>query len=307
LRLSRDGQTMAAYTSGQVAVWQGTRAAVLGNLGKAYVELSLDGRFVLVVNESGAQVFAPWENVQKPRHTLKPEDFPSVIVPMPGGRAFTFRTTGEAANRLILWDLESGAQQAHKLNGLPAHVTWIDDERYVVATTDEKITIRRFDGGKITDNLQTWGTCGGVRALESGHDGKLVAAVFFDGSLMIFDISGPKIKAIGRHSRVDARALVTDPHSFWVVTPSTHEISTWKNGQPARSLPVPGEGSENAGMAVFLRPNVVAVGAQSIDLWDLETNEHVGRWDKPVTAMISAFGKLFVGDAEGNIWELDGE
>jgi hypothetical protein len=42
-----------------------------------------------------------------------------------------------------------------------------------------------------------------------------------------------------------------------------------------------------------------------VDVWDLETSLHIGRWDKPVTTMISALGKLFVGDVDGNIWEVE--
>jgi hypothetical protein len=56
---------------------------------------------------------------------------------------------------------------------------------------------------------------------------------------------------------------------------------------------------------VFVRPNIVAVGGQSVELWDLEKSAHVGGWDKPVTTLASAAGTLLAGDVEGTIWEID--
>jgi WD40 repeat protein len=233
---------------------------------------------------------------------------------MPDGRAFTLCAAPNAHSPLTLWDLETGHPKEHKLNGVPAHVAWIDDQRYVVATIDEKMAIREFDGGKVTGKLQSWADYkgGGICMVASGLAGKLVAVLFFDGTLMIWDISGSKIKALGRHARIAPRALVMDPDSSWVVTPGTNEVLTWKEGQPARAILGAGppavrraEPFEDVGLAVFVRPTVVAVGGQSVNLWDLETSRHVGRWDKPVTTMVSALGRLLVGDTEGNIWEVD--
>ncbi len=314
LRVSRDGQTLVAHAAGAVTIWNGSREATIGNLGNVRIELSLDGRFVLVLEDNHVSVFDPWENVNRPRLILTTDDDLGLVVPMPGGRAFTLCAAHNAKTPLTLWDLETGKTNAHKLHGFPAHVAWIDDERYVLATMDEKMTIRQFDGGKVTGKLQSWSDYdgGGICMVASGHGGKLVAVLFFDGTLMIWDISGSRIKALGRHARIAPRELVMDPGSSWVVTPGATEVRTWKEGQPARSLVGSGppavrraEPFEEVGLAVFIRPNIVVVGGQSVDVWDLESSQHVGRWDKPVRTMISVQGKLFVGDTEGNIWEVD--
>jgi hypothetical protein len=314
LRASQDGQTLIAHAAGAVTIWNGAREAKIGDLGNVFVELSLDGRFVLVMGDGEVRVFDPWKNVHASSVTLTTDDGLGLVVPMPGGRAFTLCAAHNAYTPLTLWDLETGKGKVHRLNGFPAHVALIDDKRYVVGTIDEKMAIRLIDGGKATGKLQSWADYdgGGICMVASGHGGKLVAALFFDGTLMIWDISGTKIKALGRHARIAPRGLVMDPGSSWVVTPGTNDVLTWKDGQQARALVGSGapavrraEPFEDVGLAVFMAPNVVAVGGQTVDVWDLETSLHIGRWDKPVTTMISALGKLFVGDVDGNIWEVE--
>lgn len=314
LRLSHDGQTLLAHSAGTVTVWRGEQVVQIENLGAGFVELSRDGRFVVVMNDEVVNVFEPWENVTKPRHTLLSGTGLDLVVPMPGGRVFTLSAAGNGS--LVVWNLETGACTEHKLHGgrdFPAHVAWIDDTRYVVGTMEDKTIVRELESGKILGKLQSWADHdgGGVHQVAAGNGGKLVASLFVDGSLMIWDISGPKIKALGRHYRTAPRALAADPGSSWVVTPGTKEVLTWKNGQPARALegsgPLAvcrGQWGEEAGIAAFVRPNVVAVGGQSVDVWDLDQSQHLGRWDKPVTAMVAALGTLFVGDTDGNIWKI---
>lgn len=313
LRVSQDGKTLAVQTAGTVTVWQDTRITTIQNVGVAPVELSLDGRFVVVATQDGVKVFDPWSNTDQPLRILRTPHLPRTIVPMPKGRVMTLSVAPDAVVAPILWDLETGTYEVHKWNGVPAQAVWLNDTSYVAATADERITLRNLDGGKSTGKLQTWEghAGGGICGLGSGAEGKLVAVVFFDGSLMIFDISGEKVKALGRHSRVAPRALATDPLSSWVVTPGRDEVLVWKAGQPVRSLAGSGalavpreEPFDQAGMAVFVRPHVVAVGGQTVDIWDLETSQHLGRWDKPVTAMAAASGQLFVGDAQGGVWRV---
>ncbi len=315
LRMSRDGQTLLAQSGGNVMVWRGERVATLTGSEPANAELSDEGKFVLILEANTIQVFAPWDGAGKTHPTLLSGDDFDGVVPMPGNRAMTMCNAEHGS--VVLWNLETGESSEHKLHGpneLPACVNWLDDKRYLVGTTEDKTLVREFASGKILQKLLSWADqdCGGVYQVGSGNEGKLVASLFVDGSLMIWDISGPRVKALGRHHRVAPRALVVDPSSSWVVTPGAMSVITWKNGQQARALESSGptavrrgQLAEEAGTGVFVRPNVVAIGGQSVDIWDLEANLHLGRWDKPATAMVSAQGKLFVGDAEGNIWELN--
>lgn len=314
LHISHDGHTIGAHAAGHAYVWQGKRHASIEKLGNVRIEMSLDGRFLLVVDEFNVHVYEPWENPKEPRVTLHPDDGLGYVVPMPGGRVLTLCAAHNAYTPLTSWDLETGKEMVHKSNGFPVHAAIIDDERYVVGDMNSNISIRQLNGGKVVGKLQTWGDGhgDGICMVASGNAGKIVAALFFDGSLMIWDISGAKVKALCRIPRAAPRALVADPGSSWVVTPSVNEVITWKDGQRARSLvgagPVaarPDWHFEEAGLAVFVRPNILAVGGERVDLWDLERSEHLGTLDKPVTTLVSAAGKLLAGDAQGTIWEVD--
>ncbi len=313
LHLAQDGKTLCAHAAGTVSVWKGKHQTEMDKLGNVRVELSLDGKHVLVVDEFEVRAYDAWESMKKPCSTLNPDDGLGLVVPMPGGRAFTLCAAHNAYTPLTLWDLDTGKEKVHKISGFPVHVALIDDERYVLGDMNGKITIRQLDTGKVTGKLQGWSNHDGdgICMVASGNGGKGVATLFMDGSLMIWDISGSKVKA-SRHLRAAPLAIAADPGSSWIVTAGVTDVRTWKDGQPARALdaagsPAQGRGSpfEGAGLAMFVRPNVVAVGGQCVDLWDLERNVHLGQWDKPITTMATAAGKLVVGDAEGTIWELN--
>lgn len=314
LRITADGRIWAARTANTITVWQGETSVVVDVSEDAVFELTTDGRFLLVGNGHEVRVFEPWRSGNRVQRTFETREKLTAIAAISDHQAFTLCFGQETRGALTLWDLESGTSEAHRLHGFPAKLHSFHDGRYIVATKDELVSIREVNGGKILGKLGTWSHygCGGTCSLALGNEGKLVAALFFDGGLMIWDISGPKVKTVGAHVRAAPRALVTDPQSAWVATPSIHEVLTWKEGQKARSL----EGSgapeirrdelwSEAGLAVFIRAGVVAVGGQSVDIWDLAASRHLGQWDKPVAAMAAAQGKLFVGDAEGNIWEVD--
>lgn len=316
-RASSDGQTWLAYAGENITVWKGDRETTILRAGRGAVELSLDGRFVLVLRPDGdVDIYDPWTNVPAPVRTLHAGPGTSLVIPMPGGRACTVCPAIDARNPLMLWDLETGDGKAHRVDGLPAYATWLDEHRYVVGTTDEKITIRQLDTGKIVGKLHGWENHhgGGVCKLAAGHGGKIFATLFMDGTLMIWSMSESQNRGLGRHGEAAPRALVADPGSSWMVTPSAKEVLTWKEGRPARSLVGSGQPPlrsaqdlDGTGWATFVRPNVVAIGGEHVDVWDLEASRHMGRWDKPVTALISLEGKLVAGDAEGNIWEVDVE
>jgi WD40 repeat protein len=245
------------------------------------------------------------------------------VVPLPGHRLCTVCPEAKARHPLMVWDLETGNGEAHRVDGLPSCVTWLDDQSYVVGTMDAKMTIRRLDTGKLVGKLYGWENHdgGGIRKFAVGNEGKLFAALYDDGTLMFWGLSEGRNRGLGRHAQAAPPAIVADPGSSWVITPSPEEVLTWKEGQPARSLvgsgPVevrpeqPGDGTELGArmveqvLAVFVRPNVVAIGGAHLDVWDLGTSRHLGRWDKPVTTLISVCGKVIAGDNEGNIWEVN--
>lgn len=313
LRVTQDGQTFAGRTEKTLTVWRG-ETAITWDIGpEAIFELTPDGEYLLMGQGKEVRVFEPWKFGNAVQRTIETQEYLTAITPISGHQVFTLCFGQEPRNALMLWNLKSGASEPHRLHGFPAKLQSLPDGRYVVATKDELLSIRAIDGGKILGKLQTWSHhgCGGTCALVVGNEGKFVAILFFDGGLMVWDISGPKVKHLGAHVRAAPRALVADPFSTWMVTPSVHEVKTWKGGQPARSLEGSGapevlrdELFAETGLAVFLRPGVVAVGGQSVDVWDLAGSRHVGKWDKPVTALADAQGKLFAGDTHGNIWEI---
>lgn len=313
LQITPDGRTLMARTEKAMTVWQGETSFTLDVEKKALVELTPDGRFLLVGQDKEVRVFEPWTSGKEVLRTFETQENLTAIAPISGQEVFTLCFGQEHRGALTLWNVETGMSEPHRLNGFPAKLHSFQDGRYVVATKDELVSIRAIDGGKVLGKLQTWSHygCGGTCALGVGNAGKLVAILFFDGGLMLWDISGPKVKHLGAHVQAAPRALVTDPFSTWVVTPSIHEVKTWKDGQPARSLEGSGapevhrdELFAEAGLAVFIRAGIVAVGGQSVDLWDLAASRHLGRWDKPMTTMATAQGKLIVGDARGNIWDI---
>lgn len=293
--------------------------------------MSLDGRFVLLIRPNGnVDVYEPWRSAVSPVRTLVVGEELGFVVPMPAHRLCT--VCPEGATRLMMWDLETGNGEAHRVDGLPSCVTWLDEQSYVVGTTDAKMTLRRLDTGKVMGKLYGWENHdgGGIRKFAVGNEGKLFAALYYEGTLMFWGLSEGRNRGLGRHAQAAPPAIVADPGSSWVVTPSPEEVLTWKEGQPARSLvgsgPVvvrpeqlgdgTGFGAQSAeggsksqmleqALAVFVRPNVVAIGGAHVDVWDLGTSRHLGRWDKPVTALISVCGKLIAGDKEGNIWEVN--
>lgn len=322
LRTSLDGQTWLAYAAETITVWRGEHRATIENLGRCAVELSLDGRFVLIIRhdarrDGSVEVYDPWKDVVSPVRTLPVGDGLGFVVPMPGNRVCTVCPEATARNPLMMWDLETGSGRDHREDGLPSCAAWLDEHRYVVGTTDDKMTIRRLDTGKVVGKLHGWENHdgGGIGKFAVGNEGKLFAALFLDGTLMIWGMSESRNRGLGRHAQAAPRALVADPGSSWVVTPSAEEVLTWKDGQPARSLvgsghaavrpDQTGDGTAKQALAAFVRPNVVAIGGAGVDVWDLASSRHLGRWDKPVTALISLGGKLLVGDIEGNIWEVD--
>lgn len=316
LKITPDGQTFAARTERAITVWQGETSVTIDSPKDALFEWTPDGRFLLVGSGHVMQVFEPWKTGNKVQWTFETRETLTAITSISGHQVFTSCFGQDPHGALMLWNLETGKSEIHRVNGFPAKLESFGDGRYIVATKDELVSIRAVDGGKVLGKLQTWSHygCGGTCSLGLGNEGKLVSALFFDGGLMIWDISGPKVKQLGAHVQAAPRALVTDPRSMWVVTPGVREVKTWKEGQRARSLEGSGapevhrdELYAEAGLAAFVRPGVVAVGGQSVDVWDLPASRHLGTWDKPVAAMRAAQDKLFVGDAAGNIWELSEE
>lgn len=331
LRTSLDGRTWLAQAAETITVWQGEHRVSIENVGRGTVELSLDGRFVLLMRRDGnVDVYEPWTNAVSPVRTLAVGNELGFVVPMPGHRLCTVCPEATARHPLMVWDLETGKGEAHRVDGLPSCVTWLDDQCYVVGTMDAKMTIRRLDTGKVMGKLYGWENHdgGGIRKFAVGNEGKLFAALYYDGTLMLWGLSEGRNRGLGRHAQAAPPAIVADPGSSWVITPSPEEVPTWKEGRPARSLvgsgPVvrpeqPGAGTKlgaqsavvgsTSGMveqalAVFVRPNVVALGGAHVDVWDLGASRHLGRWDKRVTALIAVRGKVIAGDIEGNIWEV---
>jgi hypothetical protein len=314
---SADGRVVGAGGAGEVVLWKGDKETKLEGLGAVGCALSPDGAWLLVQEEFSVQVYAPWKRWAL-RATLKPHDGLFDTVPAPGDRAFTLCAANNAYTPLTLWRLASGKEEVHRLDGMPAAVAVVDDERYLVGTMNGEVILRALAKGKVLARLLSAseagaedadGTAADVAALAVGDHATLAASLDEAGTLRFWSLAPKKPKLVAVHHRAAHRGLVMDPASSFSATASPTNVQIWSGALPMRPLEGPGELAaepwwDDWAPAGFVREGVLAVGGEGVDVWDAAKGVHLGRWEGAVTSLAVSGGRLVVGDAEGGVWDV---